>query len=102
MVDKLEVRRAVAETIVETVLWSPVRALQNGEKVELRSFGSLHLRKRGSRVRSVAITIEPELEPRPKAHDQTVDRRAVSPALPKRCKASRSPLLRRGTSGAVA
>lgn len=50
MVDKLEIRRAVAETIVETVLWSPVRALQNGEKVELRSLGRLKIRKRGPRI----------------------------------------------------
>src|ERR1035438_9064309 len=44
----------------------------------------------------------PELTLRSRAHDRTVDRRAVSPALPKRCRASRPPPLRRGTSVAVA
>ena len=50
LVDKLEIRRGVAESIVETVLGSLVTALKNREKVELRGFGSLRLRKRGSRV----------------------------------------------------
>ncbi|HUG43432.1 MAG TPA: integration host factor subunit beta [Acidobacteriota bacterium] len=38
-----------AEVIVQTVLDSIVDSLQNGEKVELRGFGSFRLRKRASR-----------------------------------------------------
>ena len=48
--DKLEVRRAVAESILATVLGSLIGALQNGQKVELRGLGSLRLRKRGPRI----------------------------------------------------
>ena len=50
LVARLDVRRSVAETIVASVLGSLVMALKNGEKVELRGFGSLRLRKRGPRT----------------------------------------------------
>lgn len=38
-----------AELIVETVFQNVIRALHNGEKVELRGFGSFRLRRRESR-----------------------------------------------------
>ena len=38
-----------AEVIVQTVLDSVIESLQNGEKVELRGFGSFRLRVRASR-----------------------------------------------------
>jgi integration host factor subunit beta len=38
-----------AEVIVQTVLDSIIESLQEGEKVELRGFGSFRLRKRSSR-----------------------------------------------------
>jgi integration host factor subunit beta len=50
LVERVKVRRRVAESIVETVLGSLVSALQNGEKVELRSLGRLKIRKRGPRI----------------------------------------------------
>lgn len=38
-----------AEVIVQAVLESIIESLQNGEKVELRGFGSFRLRERASR-----------------------------------------------------
>lgn len=38
-----------SETIVDTVFKSIITALQNGEKIELRGFGSFRLRQRDSR-----------------------------------------------------
>ena len=38
-----------AEIAVQTILDSVVEALQSGEKVELRGFGSFHLRERKPR-----------------------------------------------------
>jgi integration host factor subunit beta len=39
-----------AETVVEIILSSIVRALRGGDKVELRHFGSFHTRQRRSRT----------------------------------------------------
>src|SRR5215468_4656211 len=39
-----------AECIVETVLSSIVRALQSGDKVEIRGFGSFRTRQRQARI----------------------------------------------------
>ena len=39
-----------AEIIVNTVFDSIVDSLQNGEKIELRGFGSFRIRQRGSRI----------------------------------------------------
>lgn len=39
-----------AEVIVQTVLDSIIESLQEGEKVELRGFGSFRLRQRSSRM----------------------------------------------------
>ena len=44
-----ELSRKQAEKVVETVLDSIVHALHQGDKVELRGFGSFRLRRRNSR-----------------------------------------------------
>lgn len=44
-----ELSKKDAEVIVQTVLDSIIESLQNGEKVELRGFGSFRLRERASR-----------------------------------------------------
>jgi len=44
-----ELNKRDAEVIVETVFDSIVSSLQNGEKVELRGFGSFRTRERGPR-----------------------------------------------------
>jgi integration host factor subunit beta len=44
-----ELSKKDAETIVQTVLDSVVDSLKNGQKVELRGFGSFRLRERASR-----------------------------------------------------
>jgi integration host factor subunit beta len=44
-----ELNKRDAEVIVETVFDSIVGSLQNGEKVELRGFGSFRTRERGPR-----------------------------------------------------
>ncbi len=44
-----ELSKKDAEVIVQTVLDSIVDSLKNGEKVELRGFGSFRLRDRASR-----------------------------------------------------
>ncbi len=44
-----ELPRKQAEKVVETVLGSIVQALHDGDKVELRGFGSFRLRRRNSR-----------------------------------------------------
>jgi len=46
----VEVTRKEAEIIVGAVLDSMVESLQQGEKIELRGFGSFRIRQRGSRM----------------------------------------------------
>jgi len=43
-------KRTDSETIVETIFESIVAALQKGEKIEIRGFGSFRTRKRRGRV----------------------------------------------------
>ena len=38
------------EVIVETILGCVIWALQNGEKIEIRGFGSFRIRQRNSRI----------------------------------------------------
>jgi len=45
-----ELTKKDAEVIVQTVLDSIIGSLQDGEKVELRGFGSFRLRQRSSRM----------------------------------------------------
>ncbi len=45
-----ELTRKHSEVIVEAVFTSIMDALQKGDKIELRGFGSFRLRKRGSRT----------------------------------------------------
>lgn len=45
-----DISRRDGETIVETLLESIVRALQSGDKVEIRGFGSFRTRQRNSRT----------------------------------------------------
>ena len=45
-----ELARKEAETIVETVFDSIIGALQKGEKIEIRGFGSFRTRERRGRV----------------------------------------------------
>lgn len=45
-----ELTKKDAEVIVQTVLDSIIGSLQEGEKVELRGFGSFRLRQRSSRM----------------------------------------------------
>lgn len=47
---RLKVSRTVAETVVETFLGALIEALQNGEEIELRGFGSFRLRRRKART----------------------------------------------------
>ena len=46
----LELPRREAAIIVDQIFDSMVRALSRGERVELRRFGSFHLRQRGARI----------------------------------------------------
>ena len=45
-----ELPRKESETIVETVFESIIQALQKGEKIEIRGFGSFRTRERRGRV----------------------------------------------------
>jgi len=44
-----ELTKKHSEVIVNTVFHSIIDALKNGEKIELRGFGSFRIRQRGSR-----------------------------------------------------
>ena len=48
--DTTELTKKHAELIVNTVFESIVQSLQNGEKIELRGFGSFRIRQRGARI----------------------------------------------------
>jgi integration host factor subunit beta len=45
-----ELPRKESETIVETIFGSIIQALQKGEKIEIRGFGSFRTRQRRGRV----------------------------------------------------
>lgn len=45
-----DLTRKHSEVIVDAVFSSIIRALQKGDKIELRGFGSFRLRRRGSRT----------------------------------------------------
>jgi integration host factor subunit beta len=45
-----ELKRSDSETIVETIFDSIIQSLQNGEKIEIRGFGSFRTRQRRGRV----------------------------------------------------
>ncbi len=46
----IEMSRKDSEVIVETVFESIVKSLRNGEKIEIRGFGSFRTRQRNSRT----------------------------------------------------
>ena len=46
----VEVTRKDSEVIVETIFESIVRSLRNGEKIEIRGFGSFRTRERQGRI----------------------------------------------------
>lgn len=46
----VEMSRKDSEVIVETIFDSVVRALRNGEKIEIRGFGSFRTRQRQPRI----------------------------------------------------
>jgi len=46
----VEVTRKDSEVIVETIFESVVTSLQNGEKIEIRGFGSFRTRERQGRI----------------------------------------------------
>ena len=48
--DTTELTKKHAELIVNTVFDSIVNSLRNGEKIELRGFGSFRIRQRGARI----------------------------------------------------
>ncbi|HVE66021.1 MAG TPA: integration host factor subunit beta [Thermoanaerobaculia bacterium] len=45
-----DVTKKQAETIVDTIFESIIRSLKEGQKIELRGFGSFRLRERGARI----------------------------------------------------
>ena len=45
-----ELPRKESETIVETIFESIIQALQNGDKIEIRGFGSFRTRQRRGRI----------------------------------------------------
>ncbi len=47
---RADVSHKVADEAVRVILEGVIEALQNGEKVELRGFGSFRIRQRGSRI----------------------------------------------------
>ena len=49
LVQKTDLPKKEATIVVQTVLDSIIESLQNGEKVELRGFGSFKIRSRGPR-----------------------------------------------------
>lgn len=48
--DSAQLTKKHAELIVNTVFESIVQSLKEGEKIELRGFGSFRIRQRGSRI----------------------------------------------------
>lgn len=48
--DSAQLTKKHAELIVNTVFDSIVQSLKEGEKIELRGFGSFRIRQRGSRI----------------------------------------------------
>ena len=48
--DTTDLTKKHAELIVNTVFESIVHSLRNGEKIELRGFGSFRIRQRGARI----------------------------------------------------
>ena len=45
-----ELPRKESETIVETIFDSIIESLQNGDKIEIRGFGSFRIRQRNPRI----------------------------------------------------
>ncbi len=45
-----DVTKKQAETIVDTIFESIIHSLKQGQKIELRGFGSFRLRERGARI----------------------------------------------------
>ena len=45
-----ELPRKESETIVETIFESIIQALQTGDKIEIRGFGSFRIRQRNPRI----------------------------------------------------
>ena len=45
-----DVTKKQAETIVDTIFEAIIRSLKQGQKIELRGFGSFRLRERGARI----------------------------------------------------
>jgi integration host factor subunit beta len=45
-----ELKRSESETIVETIFESIIEALQKGDKIEIRGFGSFRTRQRRGRI----------------------------------------------------
>ena len=45
-----DVTKKQAETIVDTIFESIIKSLKQGQKIELRGFGSFRLRERGARI----------------------------------------------------
>ena len=56
-----ELPREESETIVETIFESIIAALQKGEKIEIRGFGSFRTRERRGRVGRNPKTGEKEI-----------------------------------------
>lgn len=87
----VEMTRKDSETIVETIFDSVVRALHQGEKIEIRGFGSFRTRQRqprvgrnpktGARVDVPAKRI-PYFKPSKELKDLVNDGAAGSPAAP--------------------
>jgi integration host factor subunit beta len=48
-----DVTKKQAEAIVDTVFEAIVRSLKEGQKIELRGFGSFRLRERGARMAGI-------------------------------------------------
>ena len=60
-----DVTKKQAEAIVDTVFEAIVRSLKEGQKIELRGFGSFRLRERGARMGRNPKTGEPAaIDPR--------------------------------------
>jgi integration host factor subunit beta len=45
-----DVTKKQAESIVDTIFEAIIRSLKQGQKIELRGFGSFRLRERGARI----------------------------------------------------
>ena len=48
--EKLEITKKQATVLVDTIFNSIVEALSNGDKVEIRNFGSFRIKTRGARI----------------------------------------------------